>query len=311
MNTSRTTPKDFFLHLAATVFLYTAVIALIDLAFAVINRLSPDALQTYYGVSDVAWPISILLVLVPVTYILEWLINRDIGRMPEKKDIWIRRWRIYLTLFLTGVTIVIDLIALINTYLNGEVTSRFIYKVIIVLVVSAVVFAYYILAKNNAPGRSRLQRRILMWVGVALVLAAIIAGFLIVGSPSTQRALRFDEERIADLSNIQNGITNYWQRTGKLPATLAALTDPLMNYRYTTADPESGQPYQYTVKDARTFELCVTFDTFSSGTSASGAYTQPMVVDENWKHDAGYSCFDRTIDPALYPPYPKTTPVPM
>ena len=71
-------------------------------------------------------------------YLAEWFIVRDIAKVPEKADIWIRRWRIYLTLFLAVVLIGGDLIALINTYLNGEITARFIYKVIVIILKSRI-----------------------------------------------------------------------------------------------------------------------------------------------------------------------------
>ena len=132
--TPKTTPKDFFLHLGAVVALYASAIALINLCFSIVNYYNPDALGPAISArASIAWPVSMLVVLIPVLYVLEWLIGRDLIRSPEKREIWIRRWRIYLTLFLAGATIVGDLIALINTYLNGEVTSRFIYKILIVL----------------------------------------------------------------------------------------------------------------------------------------------------------------------------------
>src|SRR3989344_3022636 len=120
MNT-KTTPKDFFLHLGATVALYVAAGALINLSFSVINYFLPDALAGYFYANTVAWPISMLIVLVPILYAIEWFIIKDMARMPEKKDLWIRRWRIYLTIFLAVVLVGGDLIVLINTYLNGEI----------------------------------------------------------------------------------------------------------------------------------------------------------------------------------------------
>jgi len=256
-------------------------------------------------VGSLAWPISVLIVLVPAVYVLEWLIGRDIVKKPEKKDIWIRRWRIYLTLFLTGVTIVVDLIVLINTYLNGEITSRFIDKVLIVLVVSAVIFANYILAKNSQLGRAKLWRTIFIWLGVVMVLAVIIAGFAITGSPATQRAMRFDGQRVNDLSNIQYQITNYWQRTGKLPVSLQAMNDPISNFSVPT-DPESHVAYEFTTKSINSFELCATFDMVSAaGQNTSPTYAMPASQNDSWNHAAGHVCFERTINPVAYPPIPS------
>ena len=179
MNTTKTTPKDFFLHLGATTALYASAIALINLAFSTVNYALPDALAGYFSVSSVVWPISTLIVLIPILYVLEWVIRRDIVKIPEKREVWIRRWRIYLTLFLTGATIAGDLIALINTYLNGEISARFIYKILIVLVISAVIFSYYILERMSDSGRSRKFLILLAWVGIILTVAAIVAGFVV------------------------------------------------------------------------------------------------------------------------------------
>ena len=312
-------PKDFFLHLGATVALYASAIAIINLAFEIMNRLLPDTLSNYWSSSSIAWPISMLVVLVPILYTLENLINRDIRKIAEKKDIWIRRWRIYLTLFLSGVTIAVDVITLINTYLNGEISSRFIWKVIIILIISAVIFAYYILAKNVAGDPSvesitgvkskKLWQRILAIVGIVVTLSAIIAGFMIVGSPNTQRSLRFDSQRVNDLSNIQWQIVTYWQRAGNMPDSLYDLRDPISSLQI-PLDPETGKQYEYVSmnKDPLSFGLCATFDLASNfKNNAVSSQTQPIKamnndgLDYGWEHPAGYYCFEKKIDPKLYP----------
>ncbi|MDE1967109.1 MAG: hypothetical protein KGI45_03505, partial [Patescibacteria group bacterium] len=64
----KASPKDFFLHLGATIALYAGAIALINLAFTILNKLFPDALNPYWNAGSVIWPISMLIVLVPVLY---------------------------------------------------------------------------------------------------------------------------------------------------------------------------------------------------------------------------------------------------
>ena len=82
--TTKTTPKDFFLHLSATLALYVSAGALINLLFSVINYYFPDQLAGYFYANAVAWPISMLIILIPTLYVLEYLINRDITKVPEK-----------------------------------------------------------------------------------------------------------------------------------------------------------------------------------------------------------------------------------
>ncbi|MGC9605480.1 MAG: DUF5671 domain-containing protein [Minisyncoccia bacterium] len=325
---SKTTPKDFFLHLGATIALYTSAVALINLCFSVINYYNPDVLAGYFSSNSIAWPVSMLVVLVPVLYVIEWFIGRDLARMPEKKDLWIRRWRIYLTLFLGGATVVGDLVVLINWYLNGEITDRFVYKILVVLVVAGVIFAYYLLARAVDSVRAKNWRKILAWFGIVVVLAGVVGGFLIVGSPAKQRAIRFDSQRVSDLTNIQWQIISYWQQRGKLPAALSDLNDPISNFSV-PKDPDTSSSYGYSTKwtsamsSNPAFELCATFSLASQDLSGKGAYgtggsvggaipvgnvSYPIgsiSTNDSWTHDAGHICFERTIDPARYPINPK------
>lgn len=309
MNT-KTTPKDLFLHLGALVALYVAVGALINLVFSIINYTQPDTLASYFYSGSIAWPISMLVVLIPVLYVLEWLLVRGIRLVPEKKDLWIRRWRIYLTLFLAGATIVGDLIVLINTYLSGEITSRFIYKILAILVICGIIFAYYLLARVVDEEKGRKPRQTIAAVGLIIVLAAIIGGFAIVGSPGKQRAIRFDNQQISDLQNIQWQVISYWQRKGSLPSTLADMKDSISgNMIPISAKP--GNLYEYSVTGQMSFELCATFDLPTQDLAGRGFYGGGMGAypardgsGDIWKHEAGRTCFKKTIDPSQYPPLP-------
>lgn len=314
---NKTTPKDFFLHLGATIALYAAAVALINLAFSIINYAYPDTLAGSFYADSIAWPISMLVILVPLLYLLEWLINRDIARMPEKKDLWIRKWRINLTLFLAIVLVGGDLITLINTYLNGEITVRFVYKVLAIILVAGTVGKYYFFSLYENFKWASLVRRINMWFALVLVVAAIVGGFIIVGSPTKQRSIRFDSQRVGDLSNIQYQVINAWQRKGKLPETLAELKDPTVG-SYIPVDPETSKAYGYSVKGEMKFELCADFALSTQDIAGRGAYggrggVSPMETissypylgggDDAWDHKSGTVCFERTIDPTRYQPY--------
>jgi len=323
--TSKTTPKDFFLHLGAILALYISAGALINLTFSIINYAFPDALAGYFTANSIAWPISMLVILVPILYLLEWLIGRDISKMPEKKDVWVRKWRIYLTIFLTIALIGGDLIVLINTYLNGEVTARFIWKVIAILLIAGSIGKYHFYSMYENWKYAKLIRRGNSWFGLILVAGAIVAGFWAVGSPSTQRALRFDAQRVSDLQNVQWQILSYWQQKGNLPVNLDGLNDSLSGFNV-PMDPETDSAYEYGIiatssssgaKAVNTsFKLCTTFDRASTDTKGKGASysnggvypTQaiyPGSISDSWSHVAGHVCFSRTIDPSRYPVNPK------
>lgn len=316
---SKTTPKDFFLHLGAVLALYISAGALINLIFTIINYSFSDALTNYFSASSIAWPISVLIILVPILYGLEWLIQRDIDKIPEKKEIWVRRWRIYLTIFLMVVLVGGDLIVLINTYLNGEVTARFIWKVIAILLIAGSIGKYYFYSMYPKFRHANLIRRGNAWFGVVLVLGAIVGGFLVVGSPATQRALRLDSQRIGDLESLESEIVDYWQQQGRLPANLGSLVDSVSVYEL-PMDPELLTPYEYgivattSLDGAKTvntsFRLCATFDRAS--TDPNGGQVElvyPGGQPSSWAHAAGHVCFDRTIDPSLHPVNQKIQPM--
>lgn len=298
----KTTPKDFFLNLGAIIALYSSMIAVLNLIFSIINHLIPDnvnGIYAYFAANGIAWPISVLIIFVPLLYILGWFIHKDVSENPEKKQIWVRRWRIHLTLFLTGAAIATDLVVLVNVYLNGEVTARFIWKVLAVLVVCGAAFKYYFFTINDSFKISRLARQANAAAGIIIVLAAIIGGFLIVGSPSHQRALRFDAQRVNDLQNIQYQVLNYWQNKGKLPASLADMKNSFSGY--IPMDPDTKAQYEYSIKSDKSFDLCATFVAKSDVENQSQAYPVSDGIASNWKHEAGHACFTRTIDPELYP----------
>ncbi|MDO8430409.1 MAG: DUF5671 domain-containing protein [Candidatus Taylorbacteria bacterium] len=298
-NNVSVTPKDFFLHLGAIVALYAGVVALINLSFESINYFFPDVLVPYFYSSSVAWPISMLIVLTPLFYVMEWYIVKDIKAAPEKAYIWIRRWGIFLTLFLAGVVIAGDLIALINTYLSGEIGIRFIWKAIAVFVIATTVFKYYFFTINTKYRIASFARIFHVWFGLALVIAAIVSGFVAVGSPSKQRAIKFDNQRVSDLQTLQRQIVSYWQQKNRLPASLSDLRDPISGF-IVPSDPLNNTPYEYSVKGDKSFTLCSMF----AFENKNMPYPKG-VIDDNWDHSIGKTCFDRNIDPEIYPPVPK------
>ncbi len=304
MNT-KTTPKDFFLHLGATIALYTVAIAFINLAFTAIDRILPDALNNYFNANSLIWPISMLIVVAPILYLLEWMIARDILKIVEKSEVWIRKWRIYLTLFLAGVSMVVDLIVLINTYLSGEITSRFIYKVLVILVVSGIIFAYYILAKSTPSPKGNRWLMILSWSGIVIIAAVIVGGFIVVGSPTKQRTLRFDQQRVSDLTDIQYKVLDYANKNGKIPSTLSELANSGIRV---PLDPRSNNSYEYTpITSLGGFELCATFSLPSINDNFSKPYavpTSPLSFRYNWDHGAGRVCFSQDITEQITPVVP-------
>lgn len=303
----KSSPKDVFMHLLMIAMLYVGTFSFISLWFDYINFLFPDALNYYYqGILDgVLWATATLIVVFPVYILLSWLLGKEMTAEPEKRELRVRKWLVYLTLFIAAIAIIVDVVRLVYNFLSGELTLPFFLKILVVLLVAAAVFGYYLWDVRRKAGVPATLPRTLAWVVSVVVLGSVIGGFFLVGSPAHQRDVRLDDQRVGDLQNIQSQIINYWQQKNTLPVKLSDLQDSISGF-VPPKDPD-GAAYEYTVKDPLTFELCATFKTANIGTDTAGRYSKPMPVgfsndsySQNWNHRAGRTCFSRTIDPELY-----------
>jgi len=301
-----TTPKDFFLQIGLIAALYVSAVSLLSLVFEIINYAFPDRLNYYADIysSSMRVAVAALIVAFPVYIGLGWLFNREATRNPEKRQMLVRRWLTHLTLFIAGAAIAADLVVLIYEFLGGEITTRFVLKVLAVLVVAGLIFACYLLDLRRKGERTRLFNGFAI-AATLVVLASIVTGFYVIGSPAKQRALRFDERRSQDLQSIQWQVVSYWQQKEQLPQNLSQLEDPISGFNV-PEDPKTNQAYEYRVTGPLAFELCATFELPTpEGRRANGSVTMPIDMYgkglDTWQHEAGRQCFTRTIDPDLYP----------
>ncbi len=325
----------FFICLGVLVTLITSVSAFLNLVFETLNKRFPDVLNAsyQYGYSTQQYEVmrtalATLVIFFPVfiavTYFWRKYSERGLGLV----DAIIRKWLIYIILFLSSVVTVVDLVALVRYFISGEITSRFIFKALSVLVVAVLVGTYYLISLRPASSRKNIISLSFGGAAIILVIAAIVYSFMVMGSPAKQRSLRMDDRRVGDLQMIQGQIISYWQQKEKLPANLKELVSPLSGYSLPTPPEfEKGEEYEYAVKGPLTFELCSTFalpmpkgwQEYGGGSRPYPA-TYPMYdmgegvampskpgygINESWDHQAGRTCYERTIDKDIYPPYPK------
>ncbi len=304
MEISKQLPRDVFLYLLMIVALGMSAVNFGTLLFQFINLYVPDALNTagydYSGsyLNTIRWTLASIIVAFPVLVWVTRFLKRDIIASPEKRDLRIRKWLIYLTLFVAGVVVLGDLIALVYSFLQGELTLRFALKIASILLVSGSVFWYYLREIREAA--PVLFGRIISTV----VVAAVVVGFFVAGSPQSQRLVRFDQERINNLQTIQWQVVSYWQNKRVLPVKLDDLKDDISGF-VAPVDPETRVAYEYKATGALSFRLCSEFKTQYQA-AGGRAYEQPVIGKEgiasNWDHAIGKVCFDRTIDPDFFPP---------
>jgi hypothetical protein len=147
-NKPKASPKDVFLQLLSIITLYFSAGALIDLLFAFASILFPDALDIYssykeYMMSSVRFDISALIIVFPAYLISNWLLGKEYKATPEKKELRIRKWLVYFTLFISALVLIGDLVFLVNNLLSGDLTTAILLKILSVFVVIGGIFLYY------------------------------------------------------------------------------------------------------------------------------------------------------------------------
>lgn len=321
----------FFLCLGVLISLITSVVSFLNLVFSTLDKKYPDVLNsTYqYGYStydfeSIRMSLATLIIFFPVFLVISYFwIKFTKGEMGHIDEI-IKKWTTYIILFLSAIVVVVDLVTLVRYFISGEITNRFILKVVSTLIVALIVGTYYILLFRAKKVLDKKLGMIFGLIGFSLVVISVCISFSIMGSPKTQRMLRLDERRVSDLQNMQYQVINYWQQKEKLPVDLKALSNPLTGYSLPIPPEfEKGEVYEYKASGPLKFELCATFSLpMQKGwRDTGGSYSGFMPIEksmsdtvsfpaggtnESWNHEIGKACFERTIDKDIYPPFSKT-----
>ena len=291
------TSKNFVLELGALASLYASLSALIMVLFGIINLTFPDAAEGYWATQSAAegvrFGIAMLVVFFPTYLALTRIVNQT-RRKEQGVYLTLTRWLIYLSLFVGGTILLGDLVAVLWSFLNGEITTRFILKAVALLVVITAAVKYYLLDMRAYWTSHEQQSLMFGGVTILVVLVSIAFGYLSIDPPSEVRERRIDQQQITDLQDMQWRIEDHYRVNGILPESIAPL------YISTTRPeaPEDRAMYQYTVTGATTYELCATFAYAS--TRADMSYARPLyenpelAMNSNWEHEMGEACFERT-----------------
>ena len=246
----KATAKDNSLYIAMFITLSVSISNFFSIVFAGIDKAIPDTLKNGMNYNpytdDMRFAIASLVVMFPLYLYFAFTTSNDIFNEPKKANLAIRRNIFYLITIITAITIIGTLIYSIYSWLGGELTSRFMSKAVVTLLIAVAVFFYtrYSLkrdftVKNKFPMAMALAASVLVLIG-------IVFSVNVLGTPSMIRKLKYDDQRLQDLSNIQQQVLSFWQKDKKLPTDLTALQDQFSGYAI-PHDARNNTSYNYKI----------------------------------------------------------------
>jgi hypothetical protein len=292
--------RDAFFYLLIFSTLAVWTLSLGCLAFSLIDRWLVDPLFRGYGEAFNTYTVTMSLAAVIVAFPLYLLVSRVVLREaaadPDKLESGIRKWLTYMALVIAASVFMGDLITALAYLLRGELTSRFLAKSFVVLVLSSGVFWYYFGGlRKLATAASRFSRDRVMAVASAVVVAIMIGlGFIHLGAPGAQRKLVADSQRVQRLYMLSNAIRNYWlSHASQLPSNLSEVPGSYL-------DPITNQTFEYLRGRGNQYQLCAVFAAHSPREEDN----QPPRGDPSaWPHPTGRHCF--VFDASVPPPQPS------
>ncbi|MGE3341383.1 MAG: DUF5671 domain-containing protein [Candidatus Altimarinota bacterium] len=286
--------KIMFYYLLVLVALCFAAIGIGQILFQVINAIFPESTYYYDGAlsqSTLRFGISSVIVAAPIYWFVTHQINKELERKELDPHSAVRKWLTYLILFVSSIIVLGLLIGILNSFLNGEITVKFILKWLTVLVISGTIFFYYLHDIRREDYKETSTIWIFRVIFGLLAVGALVGGFLYVDFPSEVRAQREDQTRVDRLRSIVYEMDEYYRKNQKLPQQLSEITSLPGQLK----DPVTDEPFGYSIKGEAEYELCATFETSNKEEAESGTTRSEYWIDPDFIHGTGKHCFDKEI----------------
>ena len=288
-------PKNFVMQLGSLVALYVSITALLTLIFSTINIAIPDAAAGSWewdsSQSSLRFSLALLVVFFPTYLALTRVVNQT-RRESEESYATFTKWLIYISLLVGGLVMLVDLVVVIMTFLEGEVTLRFILKAASVLFIIGAVFCYYL---KDAKGYWQMRPQMSITYGAvatAMVIGIVVSSLYHMEMPTDARERKLDNEQVGHMQDMQWRIEDYYRTNEALPENITAVY-----VNDVPKAPDGRETYAYNVTGTTTYELCATFAKPSQPDTQTRPVTPPgLEKNYNWDYKAGRWCFDREID---------------
>ena len=297
-------PRAAFLHLLALFLLYMAAFSTGAILFLAIDIFIKDPVnRIFFDLGGFArFNAAVLIASLPVLLLVRRAIMRDITLNPANRIAPVVRTLAYITLLITSLIMVCDMVVVLMGFLNGDLTITFILKSVVVLLLAGGIFLWYTsgLAFEEKMGDSEGKqssihesqwRPRLAWAGFLTASMSLMLALWIAGNPFNQRLVRLDRQRVSDLRSLQGAISRFHKKEKRLPDNLSELRSSPDSYIERTADAITKKPYLYKRIDKTSYRLGAVFDLATPAADDSNARSR----DGFYQHDAGLQTFELNV----------------
>lgn len=252
----------------------------LSLLFGQINLWMPEPgdIRSYGRLTGLRWSMAALIVFLPVFWLLDRTDSRATRSDPSRKHGTMRRWLSALAMLIAVITLLGDALYLIYTWLDGQVTPRFLVKSATVALLALIVLAYF------REDRGLPIRAVPVPAAAGLIaLGAIALGlsFWTIGGPGQGRMEQRDRWRISDMQILARDVAACAAvDRNDLPDTL----DPMTCARNPANLTGYASELRYTRITATEFELCTEVE------------FPPAVADWSLRIDGTTACLSTRTD---------------
>lgn len=299
----KTSAVEVVLNLFSFILLGVVATALGALYFGVINHFFPDSLQDLNqwrverAREAIHYAMAALIIGFPLYFVTVRMWFKAFRESEGKIESKLTKWITYLVLLVASVVVVGDLIAILNTFLQGEISMRFFLKGLTIFVIASGVFGFYFMERKKIQYRKDIPRKTFQafgWSLLGIIIVGIVLGFVAAGTPGLERERAFDKQRSNDLQSLSRCVLKYAKGFEKLPANIDVLENAsgFTNCSDDFTDPQTEVQYDYRITKplteqqagvlVGTFELCATF---TQDTTTEGGLTNKWHI-----HETGRSC---------------------
>ena len=291
------TAKFAFYYMLSLIALIFTALAAGMIVFQIINKNIVDVIiqrASDFSPDQLKFAISALIISAPIFYVATWQIYKNLFSGAFSRDANVRKWLTYFVLLVSSVVMLGWLIAIVNNFLDGELTIKFILKAATAIGIAAAIFTfyYYDIKRDKVAGKKDKIIQFYFYASLAAVVIVFIAGLFIMESPQKTRDRKIDNAVLENFEDINRAIGTYYSDNEKLPDGLEKIKT---EFSYISDEDlensATGEKYAYQIKGANIYELCATFRT--SNKDDTGGYEN--YYDDRWPHDAGYQCLSQRV----------------